>query len=112
MSVVLVVEDSAPLGRLLRQTLERAGHRARWASSGAEALGHVADEMPDVVMVDLHLADMPGPDLAAKLRTVAPDARIIGVSGEAPPQPVVDQFDAFLLKPVALDTLLVAIRNN
>jgi DNA-binding response OmpR family regulator len=103
---VLVVDDSEPLGRLVTQTLERAGHRSAWAPSGADALAHAANEAPDVVFVDLHLADMRGSELATSLRSACPSARLIGVSGEVPAEAERDQFDAFLLKPVALTTLL------
>jgi DNA-binding response OmpR family regulator len=108
-ATVLVVEDSEPLGRMLSQTLSRAGHNAYWAATGAAAIEHARAALPDVVLVDLHLADATGTELAGRLRAQLPGCRLIGVSGEAPPSDVVRQFDAFLLKPVGLDTLLGAV---
>lgn len=112
MSSVLVVEDSEPLGKMLTQTLARAGHDAHWASTGAAALAHATAAAPDVALVDLHLADAAGAELAATLRAALPGLRVIGVSGEAPQTSVLQQFDAFLLKPVALDALLAAITRS
>jgi DNA-binding response OmpR family regulator len=109
---VLVVEDSEPLGRLLSQTLNRAGHDARWAASGADAVAQAASLAPDVAFVDMHLGDMDGTALAGELRTRAPACRLIGLSGEAPESTVLQQFDAFLLKPVALDVLLAAVTSQ
>ncbi|MEY2419780.1 MAG: hypothetical protein QOG90_2460 [Actinomycetota bacterium] len=106
MSIVLIVEDSEPLGRMLTQTLSRAGHDAHWAATAAAAIERAGAATPDVVLVDLHLADATGTEVAARLRAEVPGCRVIGVSGEAPESEVIRQFDAFLLKPVGLDTLL------
>jgi two-component system response regulator RegA len=109
---VLVVEDSEPLGRMLAQTLTRAGLDAAWASTGAAAMQLAAATPPDVVLLDLHLGDMTGDELADALRAAVPQARLIGVSGAAPDRYTADQFDAFLLKPVALDALLGVVTNG
>jgi DNA-binding response OmpR family regulator len=111
MATVLVVEDSEPLGRMLTQTLARAGHDAHWAATGAAAIEQAGAASPDVVLLDLHLADADGTVLAALLRAQVPGCRLVGVSGEVPTREVAGQFDAFLLKPVALDTLLDALRG-
>ena len=112
MSRVLVVEDSEPLGRMLAQTLSRAGHVAAWVASGAAALDQAAASGVDVAFVDMQLTDMSGAELLGHLRTAAPGCRIVGLSGAAPEHEVVRQFDAFLLKPVALDTLLGAVSGD
>jgi len=111
MTTVLVVEDSEPLGKLLATTLSRAGHAAEWVATGAAAIARVATA-PEVVFVDLHLADMDGTELLGRLRESAPACRVIGLSGAEPAADVVRQFDAFLLKPVALDSLLAAVTSE
>jgi DNA-binding response OmpR family regulator len=112
MSRVLVVEDSEPLGRMLAQTLTRAGHDAAWAPSGTAAVELAATMPPDVVLVDMHLGDMRGDELANALRAALPSTRLIGVSGATPDGDVARQFDAFLLKPVALDALLGVVTGQ
>lgn len=112
MTRVLIVEDSEPLGRLLAQTLERAGHDSCWAATGAAALVEAEKLTPEAVLVDLHLSDVAGADLVATLRGTLPTARIIGVSGEVPAAAVRAQFDVFLLKPVGLETLLSAVTGQ
>lgn len=109
MSAVLIVEDSAPLGRLLSQTLTRAGHASQWVATVAEAREAIAAMPPDVVLLDLHLRDGGGVSLVDEISGLAPDARVIGVSGETPDPEVRDRIHDFLLKPVALETLLGAI---
>ena len=109
MTRVLIVEDSEPLGRMLAQTLSRAGHDADWVATGIAALEHAGTAAPDVAFVDLHLTDMDGAALLAELRSAAPACRVVGLSGAVPERDVIGQFDAFLLKPVALDDLLAAV---
>jgi DNA-binding response OmpR family regulator len=111
MSVVLVIEDSEALGRMLSQTLSRAGHDAHWVTCGADAVAQAAARAPDVAFVDMHLGDMDGTTLASELRTTVPACRLVGLSGEAPASAVLQQFDAFLLKPVGLDALLAAVTS-
>lgn len=112
MTTVLIVEDSEPLGRMLTKTLARAGHDAHWAATAAAAIATVAAAAPDIAFVDLHLADTTGTELALQLRAAVPGCRVIGLSGDTPASEVVQQFDAFLLKPVALDTLLAFITGQ
>lgn len=112
MTSVLVVDDSEPLGRLLKQTLDRAGHDCRWVASGAEALAEAETFQPNVVVVDLHLSDTSGADLNDALRKTLPSARIIGLSGQAPDAAVNARFDAFLVKPVPLSTLVSVLAGE
>lgn len=109
MKTVLVVEDSVALGRLLATALTQAGHRAVWVPTGARAVLEAATLAPDVVLIDLHLDDIEGPDLAGVLRRDCPTARLVAVSGAVPAADVSRSFDGFLLKPVALETLLGAV---
>ena len=106
MTAVLVVDDSEALGRLLALTLTRAGHAGTYATSPEAALAAAAAAPPEVVLIDLHLGTASGADLASTLRDTAPGARLVCLSGEVPSAEVHDQFDAFLLKPVDVDTLL------
>jgi PAS domain S-box-containing protein len=81
---ILLVEDDAPVRRLARLTLERAGYDVLEASSGVEALGlwaehHASIELllTDVVMPE----GVRGLDLAAELRTGAPELTVVFTSG-------------------------------
>ncbi|MBY0278646.1 response regulator transcription factor [Candidatus Binatia bacterium] len=81
---VLLIEDDLELGRLLRGELQRAGHRCRWATTGALALLEVERRKPDVVLLDLQLPDRSGFDLLPELRRRSPmpvivvTARLLG----------------------------------
>lgn len=65
---ILVVDDFAPLRRLLVRQLTRAGHAVVGeAATVAEAAALGAALAPDVVLLDFHLPDGRGTDVVARL---------------------------------------------
>lgn len=65
---VLVVDDEADLRELYSLNLGEAGHEVLTASNGAEGLGIVERESPDVVVVDLMMPVMDGYEFLHNLR--------------------------------------------
>lgn len=63
MARVLVVDDEPAIRRLLRQTLERAGHDVIDAADARTALAAVAQDAPDAVLLDLGLPGRDGLEL-------------------------------------------------
>ena len=80
--MILVVEDNPHLRQLWVSVLDRAGHAARGASSGGEAIAAAIEVQPDLVVMDLDLPDMSGFDLIAELRPLGsfPIAALTGAS--------------------------------
>jgi len=65
---ILVVDDEVQIRRLLRITLESAGHSVREVETGRLALDEVARRAPDAVILDLGLPDMSGLEVLRRLR--------------------------------------------
>ncbi len=65
---VLVVEDDPDLSALVEMILSDAGYGVRIAGDGAEALARVAEEMPDVVLLDMRMPVMNGWEFAREFR--------------------------------------------
>ena len=65
---VLVVEDDPEVGRVLRRTLQKAGHFTRLAASAEEAMRLVAAESVEVLVCDLGLPGMHGSVLSGTIR--------------------------------------------
>lgn len=65
---LLVIDDEVQIRRLLRITLESAGHAVREAETGQLGLAEVARRAPDAVILDLGLPDMPGLEVLRRLR--------------------------------------------
>ena len=73
-STVLVVEDERKLRDLVRSYLERAGFTVLSTDSGAEAITMALTSVPDLVILDLGLPDVPGETVARELRASGPTA--------------------------------------
>jgi signal transduction histidine kinase/CheY-like chemotaxis protein/HPt (histidine-containing phosphotransfer) domain-containing protein len=65
----LVVADDHPVNRkFLAILLRRMGHRVRLATNGAEAVALVANQVPDLVFMDLHMPVQDGLQATRTLR--------------------------------------------
>jgi CheY-like chemotaxis protein len=73
---VLVVDDNVKAVELLATALEAEGYHVLRAYGGAEAIAMARGELPDLVILDLVMADVSGFDVARALRETEPTARI------------------------------------
>lgn len=80
---LLVVEDDSGTRELLRELLLEEGHKVKMAQNGKEALEWVTKETFDLVLTDLGMPEMDGIELLKTLRRIAPDMRVIVVTGRA-----------------------------
>lgn len=65
---VLIVEDEAPLAELLRYNLEAEGFEVGHAATGEEAELMVAEDRPDLVVLDWMLPSFSGVELCRRIR--------------------------------------------
>jgi CheY-like chemotaxis protein len=79
MPVILVVDDSPLDRKLIGGLLARQG--ADWvveyAEHGVEAIDHMSEALPDIVVTDLIMPKMSGIQLVAKLRQEYPEVPVI-----------------------------------
>lgn len=66
--IVLVVEDSSSVARMLRFSLRRAGFDVIEAATGQGALAVMRERIPDAVVLDLGLPDGQGATVLERLR--------------------------------------------
>lgn len=66
---VLVVDDSDELRAAFSALLKRAGYETLNAKSGAECLRIVAENPPDLVLLDVILPDMSGADVCKQIKS-------------------------------------------
>ena len=80
---VLIVEDSGPVRRLVERTLSRKGYTVLAAESATAALRHCSrhDGAIDLLLTDVVLPRMPGPEIARRARQLRPDIRVLFMSG-------------------------------
>lgn len=84
---ILVVEDSQTSRKVITMLLERKGYAIQEAKNGSEALVKLADEAPDLVLLDLMLPDMSGYEVLAKIRQggKTADIPVIMLTGKSNP---------------------------
>ncbi|HET9551477.1 MAG TPA: ATP-binding protein [Anaeromyxobacteraceae bacterium] len=82
---ILVVDDEKLVRDTLARVLRRAGHEVLLASRGLEALATYQEAWRaiDLVVLDLMMPDLGGPEVHARLRQRNPSARIVLSSGYA-----------------------------
>lgn len=65
---ILIVEDSQFLRLANERALTKAGHNVISAADGEEGLRLAAERQPDLVILDLLLPKMPGPEVLRAIR--------------------------------------------
>jgi len=85
---VLVADDTATVRLLLRRTLEssKAFEVVGEAADGAEAVHLAATLQPDMVLLDLSMPVLGGMEAIPRIRSCAPEARVVVLSGFPPEQ--------------------------
>ncbi len=66
---VLVVDDNSDDRKLLRRVLEGAGYRVAEAPGGAEAIGRIHEDLPEVVVLDLMMPEVDGFAVLENIKT-------------------------------------------
>ncbi len=79
--LVLIVDDEPGILATLSDILGDEGYRTRTTTSGREALEIYRSERPDLVFLDIWLADRDGLETLQALREVDPAAAVIMMSG-------------------------------
>jgi DNA-binding response OmpR family regulator len=69
MAKILIVEDHADSREALAIYLRRIGHLVDCAADGREAMIHIVDRPPDLVMLDLNMPEMNGVDVIETVRS-------------------------------------------
>jgi PAS domain S-box-containing protein len=111
---VLLVEDEKDVRRLTATILENHGYRVLTAGDGEEALRMFerCEYRIDLLISDVVMPRMRGPELAAHLRRRQPEMRVLFISGYTDPSitsQVVSAASHFLQKPFAAEALVRAV---
>ena len=112
--LVMVVDDDPTILDLLRAVLLEEGYRVNAALNGAQALGFPADQAPAVVVLDMFLPGMNGPELAVALRSKFGAQLPILVTSASNVDAEAQALGAYeyLPKPFDLDALLAGVRRG
>jgi CheY-like chemotaxis protein len=109
---ILLVEDQAPLRRLTRRILEDHGYRVFDTGEAEMALQVAEGSAFDLLLTDVVMPQMTGPELARDVRRHAPEVPVLFMSGFAGHTALTDLAGAPLLsKPFTPSMLITKVRD-
>jgi len=80
---VFVLDDEAVTVKRVVEALQRDGYRVEGFIEGMKALEQVKAHPPDVIVMDIRLADADGIELMQHMRSIVPDLAVILITGYA-----------------------------
>ena len=114
---ILLAEDDVMVGNVMEELLTHARYSVVRANCGSEALELCRSRgaSVDLVLSDIVMPDMRGPEMALRVREILPDMKIILMSGY-PDLGDVSQIlpgphDIFMKKPISAQVLLHTVRK-
>ncbi len=111
---ILVIDDEAPIRRLLRTGLATQGFDVFEAASAAEGRALLAREKPDLVLLDLGLPDADGLDLLRAMRSGGDLTPVIVLSARGEERAKIDALDIgaddYVTKPFGMGELVARLR--
>ena len=110
---ILVIEDEAPIVRLLKYNLEREGYEVRAARDGEDGLKRFRSLRPDLVILDLMLPKADGLDLCRIMRSESRAALLILTARKEEADRVVGLelgADDYVTKPFSVRELLARVK--
>lgn len=112
---ILIVEDEPALLEVTSRRLRRNGYEVAEASSARQALPMIAVGHFDLLLTDLVMPGMSGPDLADRTVAIDPGTAVLYMSGYsggvAGPRRSFDDRVVFIQKPFTEITLLTKVRD-
>ena len=107
---VLVVEDQSAIRALTCMVLRDAGYVVLSAAGGGEAERVAGEGAIDLLVTDVRMPGVSGPELARRLRSDRPGLRVLFVSGGPDADAERTAGGRFLFKPFTSDALTRAVR--
>ena len=115
---ILVVDDVPANLHLLSGMLRRQGYRVRPVPSGRLALQAVQAQLPDIVLLDVHMPEMNGYEVCRRLKEDPTSAGIpvLFISALSEPFDKLDAFESggvdYITKPLHLDEVRVRVETH
>lgn len=112
---ILIVDDSSLTRRTLRSLVESMGYTAEDAVDGAQALERFFIGKPDVVLLDIVMSGMYGPEVLEKLKELDPEVRVVVCTSDIQ-KSTADQIKAagakgILNKPISKEQLAAVLQT-
>ena len=112
-TLILVVEDDAPIRNLITTTLKTHDYKYIVAANGENAIMEASSHNPDIVLLDLGLPDIDGVEVIRRIRSWS-NMPIIVISARSEDSDKIEALDEgaddYLTKPFSVEELLARLR--
>ena len=113
-AAILVVDDDAPIRRMLARTLSAEGYEVSCVADGGAALAAIELSAPDAVVLDISMPGLDGLNVCRRLRTKRMAIPILLLTARDALEERVAGLDAgaddYLVKPFAAEELTARLR--
>jgi len=113
---ILIVDDDENITKTMKAILQDEGYLVETAVTGDEAVQKAEKTPYNIALLDIRLPDMGGIELLKLINDGVPRTRKIMVTGYPSMQNAIAALnkgaDAYLIKPVEVDSLLLAVKNQ
>ncbi len=116
--ILLVEDDPHVVGVVTEYLASERWYESQACGTGEEALRQFSDNVPDLVLLDLGLPDMPGLDVCYSMKhhPFAKYVPVLILTGSERRGDLIDAFEAgaddYIIKPVFLEELLARVRAH
>jgi DNA-binding NtrC family response regulator len=115
-NTILIVDDDPSIRSTMKVILEDEGYKVDFAANGKEAIRMTNQRSYNLALLDIRLPDMEGVKLLKLMKESIPRMRKIMITGFPSIQNAVEAVnksaDAYLIKPVNLDELLLIVKEQ
>src|SRR3954465_520716 len=114
MAALLLVDDDAPIRRMLERTLTAEGYEVDAVADGGAALAAVERSVPDAIVLDVTMPGLDGLAVTRRLRAKGLRVPILLLTARDGVRDRVDGLDAgaddYLVKPFVVEELTARVR--
>src|SRR5512145_3062814 len=114
-SKIMVVDDERMIRWSIQQALSKDGHSVTAVETGEVAVAQAADEMPDIVFLDITLPGIDGIEVLRRLKSMDSSVTVVMVTATEDVKTAVEAMRLgaydYVSKPFDLDRLRVIAQN-
>jgi len=113
---IIIVDDDETIRKTMKAILEDEGYLVDTTVTGAEAVQKTRKTPYNIALLDIRLPDIEGVELLRLISDGVPKTRKIMITGYPSMQNAIAALnknaDAYLIKPVEVETLLRTVKNQ